>query len=227
MSSATTATVSRPGPLRRWIIDHDNSRLFVVAYIGLALVLSIFVSLFWLLFVVALHVMFELVRQQHAHPEAVGVVARTAWETKLDVGLVLFALVLAVYLEFIFGLIGLSAAGRLGAQGGARLAASGGARFAAWQQILRATLLSADDAAQVVRGVAARRRGGPTGETNGDEPATVTRWGGWRGYWTWGDRVSLGFGFTCLMLLLAAPLITGSSVDAVLATLAEELQPLP
>jgi hypothetical protein len=31
----------------------------------------------------------------------------------------------------------------------------------------------------------------------------------------------------CLILLLAAPLITGSSIEGVLATLAEELQPLP
>jgi membrane-associated protease RseP (regulator of RpoE activity) len=225
--SATTATAGQPGPLRRWIINHDNSRLFVVAYIGLALVLSVFVSLFWLVFVVGLHVAFELVRQHHAHPAAGGVVARTAWETKLDVGLVLFALALAVYLEFIFGLAGLSAAGRLGAQGGARLAASGGARFAAWQQVLRATLLSADDAAQIVRGVASRRRGGRADEADAEEPAPITRWGGWRGRWTWGDRLSLGFGVVCLVLLLAAPLVTGSSMDTVLATLVEELQPLP
>jgi hypothetical protein len=70
--SATTAAADQPGPLRRWIIDHDNSRLFVVAYVGLELVLSIFVGLFWLVFVVGLHVVFELVRQHHAHPAAGG-----------------------------------------------------------------------------------------------------------------------------------------------------------
>lgn len=80
---------------RRWILEHDDSWVFTGLYVGLAVVLSIWISLFWLVAVVAGHVALEWVRQRHYDPEPAGVPARIAWELKLDFGLVLFALALA------------------------------------------------------------------------------------------------------------------------------------
>jgi hypothetical protein len=46
-----------------WIAEHDEKLLFVLLYIGISLVLSITVSLFWLLFAVLLHLALEIIRQ--------------------------------------------------------------------------------------------------------------------------------------------------------------------
>jgi hypothetical protein len=210
-----------PGPVRAWILAHDDSRLFVVLYIGLALVLSIAIGLFWLVAVVAVHLGFECVRHAHAGP-ARGVLRRALWEVKLDVGLILFALALTAYLDVILGVVGLSSAARVGLQGGARLAG--------WQRALRGALLSVDDAAQVARAALARRRGE---EADGEEdpapgPAPAPRVaGGWTGRWSLGDRLSVGFGAGCLALLLAAPLLTPHTPATLLALLAAELHPFP
>ena len=38
-----------------WIANHDNNKWFVIFYIGLSLILSIAISLFWLLLAVELN----------------------------------------------------------------------------------------------------------------------------------------------------------------------------
>lgn len=220
-------------PLRRWVIDHDSSWLFVVAYVGLAVVLSVWISLFWLVAVVGVHFAFECVRQAHHvrgrwraaasgergrparprpahHLRGAGRIARRAlWEIKLDIALILFALVVAVYLEFVLGVAGLSAAGRLGAQAGAR--------FAGWQRALRGILLTVDDAAQVGR--AALLRGGTVADDDKDAD-TAARW-------STGDRISIGFGLLSLALLLLAPALLGETYAGLLDTIAQELHPFP
>lgn len=40
---------------RRWLIEHDDRWGFTIAYITLAVVLSLMISLFWLVAVVAAH----------------------------------------------------------------------------------------------------------------------------------------------------------------------------
>jgi len=81
---------------------------------------------------------------------------------KLDLALILFALVLSLYLEVTLGLVGLGAGARGAAMAGA--GARLGVRFTVIQQVLRGLLLSLDDLAQVVR-VLLRRRKSSNGET--------------------------------------------------------------
>jgi hypothetical protein len=215
------------GRLRRWIVEHDDRWLFVVLYVGLAVVLSIWISLFWLVAVVASHFALEWVRQRHFDPEPLGALARVMWELKLDLGLVLFALALAAYMEVVLGVVGLGAAARVGLQSGAR--------FAAWQRVLRGVLLTVDDAAQVVRVVA--RGGSPRGEGAEAGPAagaitaglraSATRWGGWSSRWTFGDHFAIWFGVVCGLLVVLAPALSHHDLASLIALLFEELHPFP
>jgi len=158
--------------LRAWVLNHDDSWIFIILYVGLAVVLSLWISLFWLLAVVAGHFVLEWIRQRHIRDA--GVLPQVFWELKLDIALILFALVLTLYLEVVFGILGLQAAGRAGAI--ARVGARGGSRFAAWERTLRGLLLSADDAAQVARAIAMRRASNDRASNSGG--ATAANGGG-------------------------------------------------
>ncbi len=217
--------------LRAWIINHDESRAFIVAYIGLAVVLSAFVSLFWLVVVVGVHFVFEYIRQRHL-AAASGRVWRSAlWELRLDLALIVFAMVIALYMEYVIGVAGLRLAPRLGraVTAGSR----GTARFAAWSRVLRAILLSLDDAAQVVRAAVMRRsrkdaqevpattleedeRDAPSGQ------AAVKQKGWGLGDWF----IALFFGLSVGLLLLT-PALTDHSVMSALQAMVRELHPLP
>jgi hypothetical protein len=198
-------------PLHVWVLNHDDSWLFIALYIGLAVVLSLAISLFWLVVVVAAHAALEWYVHWREHPSIVHTAARVAWEIKLDMALVVFALALGVYMEFVMGVAGLSAAAR-GAQ------ATG--RFVAWQRALRGILLTVDDAAQVAR--AASGRGSAD-----DVEVPKEGWGGWTSRWTFGDRFSLAFGVACLLLIVISPWLTGMGVTEVLDLLAAEMDPWP
>jgi len=209
------------GPIRRWIIDHDDSWLFVALYITLAVVLSIWISLFWLVVVVGAHFALELIRHRHFDRWWPGVIVRALWEIKLDIALVIFALVIGVYMEFVLGVAGLS--------GAARVSLQAGARFAGWQRAIRGVLLSVDDGAQVARALLRRKRGNGT-EANEEDKAPAddpTVWGGWTARWSLGDRLSIGLGGGSLLMLLIAPLLMGQPPEAIWETVLEELQPFP
>jgi hypothetical protein len=143
------------GPVWRWIMTYDDRWLFIVPYIGLAVLLSIVTGLFWLVAVVAAHFALELLRQHYiarltqTRPGPIGLLLRVLWELRLDIALIAFALVLALYMELTLGLVGLGSATRAGMMAGAR--------FAVIQRLLRVILLSLDDLAQFAR-VLARRR---------------------------------------------------------------------
>lgn len=142
-SPAQAAGAPPSSAFSRWIHTHDDSTVFTVLYIGLALVLSIVLGLFWLVVVVALHGLLEILRQRRLHPWWPGVLSRTLWELKLDIGLILFAFVVTLYMDVVLGVAGLNAALRAGTRGCARVLA--------WQRGIRAAALSLDDAAQVAR----------------------------------------------------------------------------
>ncbi len=203
-----------PG-LRTWIRAHDDSTLFIVGYLTFAVVLSIWLGLFWLLVVVAFHFALELVCQHEQDTWGPGVVIRAIWEVKLDIGFVLAALVLAVYMDVIFGILGLGHAARAGVQGGAR--------FAIWERVIRAVLLTADDALQVGRAAVAKMgNGGAEVEVEGPPPSI---WGGWDADWSTGDRLSLGLSVVSLLLMVTAPFLTDHDPSRVVGILLEELHP--
>jgi hypothetical protein len=200
---------------RRWLLDHDHRASFTVIYITLALVLSMAISMFWLVAVVAAHGIIEYwsLGKEGIREQRLG---RTLWHIKLDIMLVLAALWLGLYIDLIFGVAGLSAAARTGAQVSARLLA--------WQRAIRGVLLSVDEAALAAK--AALSRGNGAGETsrrrriNPPPPP-------WRQPWGWGDRLTLSTTALFAVLILLSPWITDHSLTEALAILAGDLHPWP
>jgi hypothetical protein len=211
--------------VRDWIINHDDSWLFLALYIGLAVILSIWISLFWLVAVVGVHFAFEWVRQQTLRSGFGDILLEVLWELKLDIALVLFALALSLYMEVVLGVVGLRSAARMAPAAQAGLRSS--ARFAAWQRIIRGILLSVDDAAQVARAVTVNRSDAAADEETTPVVAEVIAHSSWRGRWGTGDWISAGLGATCIALILLAPSLTEHNFVSAAVTLAEELHPLP
>jgi hypothetical protein len=121
--------------------DHDDRWSFILPYVVLSVVLSVFVSLFWLLVLVVIHFLLEWAKMSKA-PAGKRFIACLSL-TQLDWALLLAAVCMEVYLEASAGLAG---AGQF-FRGLGRILG----RFPAWQQSMRAALLSADDALQLVR----------------------------------------------------------------------------
>jgi hypothetical protein len=134
--------------LRDFIANHDDRWLFVILYIGLAVVLSIALSLFWLVAVAGLHFALEYLRQGEYRTRTLDIATHALWEIKLDIALVLLALAMALYMDVVMGLLGLQSAARATAASRVGMRA---ARFAAWQRNLRAVVLLADDIARVIQ----------------------------------------------------------------------------
>jgi hypothetical protein len=134
----------------RSILFHDDSKLFVFTYVGLAVILALWLGLFWLAAVVGVHFLIELVKQHHYDPRPLPVVTRSLWELKLDIGLVVCGLVIGLYIGIILGAAGIGAAARVGAQAAARVGL--------WQRALRGVLLTLDDVALVVKARAPGKR---------------------------------------------------------------------
>lgn len=199
---------------RRWLADHDNRVTFTILYITLALVLSMAISMFWLVAVVTAHGIIEYWSLGRAgiRDRRLG---RTLWHVKLDIALVLAALWLGLYIDLLFGVAGLSAAARTGAQATAR--------FVAWQRTIRGVLLTADEAALAAKAALGGRK-------HGNEQA-VPRYTvpprPWRQRWGLGDRLIVGSIGLLLALILLAPVITDHSVYEALEILAEDLHPWP
>lgn len=198
-----------------WVAEHDDSWLFIVLYVGLGLVLSMTISLFWLAAVVAAHGVLEWVAmgRQGIRDNRLG---RVLWHLKLDIGLTLVALWLGLYIEVLFGLAGLGAAARAGAQTAARTIA--------WQRAIRGALMTADEAAHVVKAVAtrngAKRPAQPADEVPDDGPP-------WRRPWSRGDKFAVVFTTTWAVLILLTPVLTDHTVGSALAVLAADLHPWP
>jgi len=216
------------GPLHQWIMQHDDSWLFTICYVGLALVLSIWISLFWLVVVVGVHFILECIRQKTIAPMGSNIVLLAAWQIKLDLALILFALALTAYMDILLGVAGLGGAARIGAKGAARL---GG-----WGRAIKATLLSLDDAAQIVRVAATRRSSvAPVMDTEvledgiGDlktQPVTVCS-EHMPTTCSKGDILTIGFSIICLMAIFVAPWVTDHSVSSLFALFLAELHPYP
>lgn len=112
MKSSSPGEAVSPGtenPVLRWIIDHDDKRAFLIGYVGLTILLTIGISLFWLFFLVGVHLCFECLKK--IDDGAVGpkrILAFAVWDIKFDVALLTMALVLLVVTEVRFGLAGIA-----------------------------------------------------------------------------------------------------------------------
>jgi hypothetical protein len=196
-----------------WIAEHDDSWLFIVFYVGLGLVLTMTISLFWLVAVVAAHAVLEwfAMGRKGVHDHRAG---RVLWHLKLDIGLVLVALWLGLYLELLFGLAGLGAAARAGAQTATRVVA--------WQRAIRGVLMTVDEAAHVVKAVVTRNGG-----KRHQQAAVIDDRPPWRRTWSRGDKFAVAFTTTWAVLILLAPVLTPHTIESTLATLAADLHPWP
>jgi hypothetical protein len=236
-ATAEARPVEAKAGLRGFVHQHDQRWLFVLAYLGLAVVLSMAVSLFWLVVVAGVHFLLECGRQAmlgRGGPRPV--VSHALWEVKLDAGLVLLALVLALYMDVVFGILGLQSAARVGAvaRAGVRL----GSRAAAWERNLRTFLLTVDEMARVVYGVVMVRRGareaGDPVPAPVEAAATITKARApdpnlppWRARWGVGDRIAIGVLGLGVFMIIAAPLLTPHDVSASVELLREQLRPFP
>lgn len=221
----------KTSPVHRFIVNHDDSKVFIVSYISLAVVLSIALGLFWLCVVVGLHYLLELIRQYSRGNSFSHILFYSFWEVKLDVFLVLFAFLISIYIEVLFGIAGLSA--------GTRAAATAGARFAAWNRVIRAILISVDDVALVLRAVGRRyaiRSAGDKQETVPEGGAILEDRSAGHGsvepseqvrFISTGDIFSLLFGAVCIILIFIAPFLTDHSLGDVWGIIIDELRPFP
>jgi hypothetical protein len=246
--AAVLLSLARPTGLRDWVREHDERWSFVVLYLGLAVGLSVFVSLFWLLVVGGLHFVLECGRQAHYRDGPLEVVGHALWEVKLDVGLVLLALTLVLYIDVVLGLLGIQSAARAAAvtRAGARI----GSRAASWERTLRTFL---DEMARIAYAAVLMRKGAPVADADADStsapggtaaslavsaeeaapspesgPAAPLMPGlGWRGEWGMADRIGLALVVTGITLMIAAPYITAHDWGTAAAALMEELRPFP
>jgi hypothetical protein len=200
--------------MRRWLLDHDHRTTFTILYISLALVLSMAISMFWLVAVVAAHGVIEYwsLGKQGIGDHRLG---RTLWHIKLDIMLVLAALWLGLYIDLLFGVAGLSAAARTGAQASAR--------FVAWQRTIRGVLLSVDEAALAARAALGSKKGGHEAQRINRSPPPLP----WRQRWSWGDRITIATTALFAILIVLAPLLTEHSVVDALIILGGDLHPWP
>ena len=199
---------------RRWLLDHDNRVTFTIIYITLALVLSMAISMFWLVAVVAAHGVIEYwsLGKQGIRDHRLG---RTLWHIKLDIMLVLAALWLGLYIDLLFGIAGLGAAARTGAQVSARVVA--------WQRTLRGVLLSVDEAALAAKAALGRDK---VHESPATSPRRHTR-PPWQQRWSWGDRITVAAAALFATLIVLTPILTEHDLGEALAILAQDLHPWP
>lgn len=203
-----------PAAGRGWVVEHDERRSFVLPYLALSVVCSVFVSLFWLLVLVGIHLAIELERAKRLQVRpALG---WALWEIKLDLGLLLLALSMAVYMDVAFGVLGLGASARAGSA-----VARVGARANLLRRAVRGVLLVLDDLVRVVGAVVAAR-----GIQQGPAPGAGER-PPWRGSWSWGDRIAVTLlGAVCL-LLASSPWLSGHDLGTILQLGLAELHPWP
>lgn len=202
-----------------WIKEHDDRWSFIILYIGGAVALSIWLNLFWVIVLMLAHFVLEIVRGHLL--QARRPLLHALWEVKLDIALILFALVVALYSEHILALLGLGHAARAGqAARGLQFAA----RFAVIERALRIIVLTMDDFARLVQAVLKFRSRNKQAEPSlaGHEAHTLS--GATAAYQT-GDVLSLAFGALCLTLIVLLPTLIGTPVDELAGQILHEISP--
>ena len=232
------------GPVRQWILSHDERLSFAAAYVVLAVGLSLFVSLFWLLVLVAIHVFLEWLKKRYHGYEGRGHAAIwTVWDTKLDLALAMLAFVLAAYAGVSFGVAGAQSAGRAGVLA-SRLgpltrgfAAARVVLFRLWFAARIIIIRKADMARAAARGRLAEQQA--AANANQDAAAELERQKAankmgpiptvppWKMDWTRGDWIALVFISFNIILLFINPIITDQTIVGMFEGFREQLHPWP
>jgi len=109
------------GPIKTWIVNHDRSLVFALVYVVSTIVLSVFISYFWLLALVGVHIIIEWLSKSYRGYRYR--LAWTLWDVKFDLALVCLAFALLSYTGISAGVAGAQSATRAGLLGG-RLSAA-------------------------------------------------------------------------------------------------------
>lgn len=203
-----------------WVRDHDDRLSFVILYIGGAIALSIWLNLFWVIVLMLVHFVLEIVRGRLLG--ARRPLAHALWEVKLDIALVLFALVVALYSDHVLGLLGLGQAARAGQ---ATRGLQAAARFGVIERTLRIVVLTSDDVLRLVQAAFRLRSRSSAAASLAPAAAQAAAPPPARASIGAGDVASLAFGALCLLLLVLAPRITDAEPDAVISHLLHEISP--
>lgn len=204
--------------IKSWLKDHDNKLTFTILYVGASLFLSLYISIFWLVFVVFIHGIIEFYSLDKEFysldKEFKNKLFSVLWHLKLDVTLVFFALLIGLYFEAILGAVGIG--------GAARSVSQASTRFLAWQKALRGLLLSLDDAAQVVKGTV-KTINKDTSLTKEKQYNKVKN----DKLLNYGDVLILFFCFTFIFLIVFSPFIIDISYVEAFNSLKNDLDPFP
>lgn len=192
-----------------WFVEHDDRRSFVWPYIGLSIALSIFVGLFWLGVLAGVHFAVEFIRHRRLgarHP-----FLGSLWETKLDLGLLLLSVAMAIYMDLAFGVLGLRAVARGGLL----------------QRGARAFFLLLDDIVRVVGTYFVTRGIGKSRERAAKEATEpqVDIHAPWASPWGIEGWISVLLIFASLLLLGIAPWLSGHTFTEALDIVLEEFHP--
>lgn len=210
-------------PLKNWLATHDDRWSFIIFYLGAAVVLSIYLSLFWVALLMVVHFFLELAH--HLINNEAKPILSSLWHVKLDIALLIFAFVIGVFAEQIIGALGLGQAAR------AARGAQAVTRFSIIQRSLRVVLLSVDEMGRLIA-VAFKNITGKAASAAAQEEqipqnqssTTALSKLPWQKPEA-GDWFSLGFATVCLLLLFVAPLITPHSAADVWHIIATEITP--
>lgn len=227
--------LSSLGPVRTWIVNHDRSWAFALLYVGLAVVLSIFVSLFWLIAIVALHLLLEVLKKHYLGYRGWHRLAWTLWDVKFDLALACLALALAAYSGATLGIAGAQSAGRAGVVAGRMSWLSRGLKvvrkplFDLWFAVRIAIIRRVDMARAARAGALLGASAMAAADSHTAEPALARPPDHlpWQMPWTRGDRFALAMIAINLAAVLIAPWITSQTYPGLLEAFATKLHPWP
>lgn len=233
-----------------WIINHDQSRAFNVLYISLAVILSVFVSLFWLVLIVGIHFVLEVIRQHHHCSGCTKkVLGRSFWQLKLDFSFVAFSFVADAYMGILLGMAGLGNISRL--RGFEQADISSGARLGGYERAVRGVVLSSDDIARTTSAAIGHRDNIKDDERNGAseddrakenyvptpalpdsgqplvQPGLASTDADLQVRWSRRDYGTVAFGITCIVLLFLTPWLIGMTYGELLQIIIQDLRPFP
>lgn len=219
----------------RWVDRHDDTWLFTIIYVSLAVSLSISISLFWL-FVVGLgHGALEWYALSRAGVRGrLNKIKMILWHQRLDMVVILFALWIGVYMTAIFGALGLNAATR--ATSATRATTAARATSSRLHDIINTLSIVIDDIVMVLKGFARRGPAAkvPVIESSAVDAASRSRQAEApsvteqpKSRMGTADKILFASASLLLITLILAPLMTPHSPTEVLQLLANNLHPWP